>query len=120
MLFPGDLRWKLQRWTAPPGLDVKANAMDQKLSINVDTGEIHGNARPATDEETKVVCNVIKKLGSFSKLNDIGLEALNGLGAGVKAENEREREAKLASRSCKHSKTRAKTIRLWNRRKDEF
>ena len=80
-----DLRWKLQRWTTPQGEDVKANALDQIVSINVDTFEISGNVRPVTDEEARIACTVIKKLAYFSKLNDIGLGMLNGLGVAVKA-----------------------------------
>ena len=82
-----DLRWKLQRWTTPPGHDVKANTTDQQISINMDTSEITGNARPVTDEEANIVRTVLRKLGSFSRLNDSGLGMLSGLGVGVKAES---------------------------------
>ena len=73
--------------TIPPGFDVKTNTMDKQISLNIDTFEITGNARPVTNEEAKIACTVLRKIGSFSRLNDIGLGMLHGLGMGVKAES---------------------------------
>ena len=54
--------------------------MDKQVHINIGTLQVYGAERDVTNSEIQTLCNVIKKLSCFNKLEDIGLAALNSLG----------------------------------------
>ena len=74
-----DLRWKLQRWTTLPDHDAQANSLDHQVHINVDMLQVQGARREVTNNEIQTVCNVLRKLNAFNKLDDVGLQALSDL-----------------------------------------
>ena len=64
-----DLRWNFQRWTTLPDHDVQANSMDHQVHINVDMLQVQGAHREVANNEIQAVCNVLRKLSAFNKLD---------------------------------------------------
>ena len=56
-----------------------------EIGINIDTGEVSCNRRPNSEQEGNIVCTTIRKLCSFSYLEDLGLKALDDLRESAKA-----------------------------------